>query len=312
MSTKELFLGIDTSCYTTSVAAAWDDSVVSLKKPLEVKVGERGLRQSEAFFQHSKNLPQLFEELGEKVNFKDFEKLTVAVSTKPRNVKGSYMPVFSAGQGYARTIVTIADAKYIETSHQEGHIMAAIHSCKKYDISEKPFLTYHISGGTTELLLARRTEAGFECELVGGTLDLPAGQFVDRIGVAAGFAFPAGRFVDNSACEYIGEKPRVKTCVKEEYINFSGEETRYERALKEGEDKQLVAYCTMKCISDSIKKTIVSAKRKYNVENVLMVGGVSSSRFMREEFSDISGVFFAESDLCTDNAVGTCLIGKLF
>lgn len=310
MIAKRLFLGIDTSCYTTSVAAAWDDIVVSLKKPLEVKVGECGLRQSEAFFQHSRNLPRLFEDLKRQVNFKEFDNLTVSASTRPRNVEGSYMPVFTAGQGYAKAIATVTGAEYIETSHQEGHIMSAIYSCNIYDIQEKPFLTYHLSGGTTELLLARKTKTGFECEIVGGTLDLPAGQFIDRIGVSAGFDFPAGKYVDAAACSYDGKKSKIKTCVKGEYINFSGEETRYKKILSENGDKEFVSYCTMKCISRAIKESVVSAMEKYDVQNVLMVGGVSSSRFMRNEFSDMPNVFFAERDLCTDNAVGTCLIGK--
>ena len=311
MNLDRLFLGIDTSCYTTSVAAAFGGQMISLKKPLEVKVGECGLRQSEAFFQHSKNLPLIFDELKSQVDLKDFKNITIAVSSRPRNVDGSYMPVFTAGQGVARTIAAVTGAEYFEVSHQEGHIMAAIHSCKRYSIMDEPFLTYHISGGTTELLYAEKVGTEFKCEIVGGTLDLPAGQFIDRIGVKAGFSFPCGKEMDYSACEYSGDKPKVKTCVKGAYINFSGEETRYSRALSEDGNGDYAAYCTMKCISESVKKSVVFAKEKYNVKNVLMVGGVSSSKFMREEFSDIPGVFFAESDLCTDNAVGVCLMGKM-
>ncbi len=310
MNLKELFLGIDTSCYTTSLVAAWGDNIISLKTPLEVKVGECGLRQSEAFFQHSRNLPKLFDELKEKLDFQAFEKMTVAVSSKPRNVEGSYMPVFEAGRGYAKVVAGVTGATLVETTHQDGHIMAALYSCDAYEIAEKPFLVYHISGGTTELLLVRKKGIGFDCEVVGGTLDLPAGQFVDRIGVAAGFEFPAGKFVDKHALEYSGEKPKVQISVRGEYINFSGEETRYRRILAENKDGGFAAYCTMKCISESIKKSIISAQKKYGTKNVLMVGGVSSSEFLRNEFSDMKNVLFAEPILCTDNAVGVCLIGK--
>lgn len=311
MSHSKLFLGIDTSCYTTSVAADTGDTVIHVKKPLKVKEGECGLRQSEAVFQHIKNLPLCFDELKEQLNFRDFEGVTVTVSSRPRNVDGSYMPVFLTGQSFAKVIADTLSAEYFETSHQEGHIMAAIYSCKKYSVLTKPFLTYHLSGGTTELLLVKPTDDGFECGIVGGTLDLPAGQFIDRIGVKLGMEFPCGKYLDYSACEYLGEKPKVKTCVKEEYINFSGEETRNERMIESGADGGLVAYCTMKCIADSVKKSVQSAKKKYNIKNVLMVGGVSSSRFMRNEFSDMQNVYFAEPDLSTDNAVGVCQIGKM-
>ena len=311
MSLRKLFLGIDTSCYTTSVAAEADGQMISLKKPLEVKSGECGLRQSEAFFQHSKNIPVLFEELKNQISVRTYDEVIISVSSKPRSVEGSYMPVFTAGYGYARAIAAMLGAKLIETSHQDGHIMAAMYSCKNYSIMEKPFLTYHISGGTTELLLAQKMGNEFQCEIVGGTKDLPAGQFVDRIGVKIGYDFPCGRFMDYSACEYSGKKPKIKTCVKDGYINFSGEETRYQRLLDTDCDKDYAAYCTMKCISDSLKQSIEFAKEQYKTENVLMVGGVSSSRFIRNEFSDMPGIFFAAPDLCTDNAVGVCVLGRM-
>ncbi len=311
MSLGKLFLGIDTSCYTTSVAADICGQMISLKKPLEVKSGKCGLRQSEAFFQHSKNLPVLFEELKSQLSPQKFDEVVISVSSKPRSIEGSYMPVFTAGHGYARAIATMLDARLIETSHQDGHIMAAMYSCKNYSIMSEPFLTYHISGGTTELLLAQRSGSEFKCEIVGGTKDLPAGQFIDRIGVKLGYDFPCGKFMDYSACEYIGDKPKVKTCVKDGYINFSGEETRYQRMPDTECEKDYIAYCTMKCIADSLRKSIEYAKAEYNVKNVLMVGGVSSSRFIRNEFADMPGIFFAEPDLCTDNAVGVCVLGKM-
>ncbi len=308
---SRLFLGIDTSCYTTSLAAAFGENVISLKRPLAVKVGECGLRQSEAFFQHTKNLPELFLELKEKIDFKEYDEVFVTVSSNPRNVENSYMPVFTAGQEVAKIISLVLGAKYFEVSHQEGHIMSAIYSLKKYFVMNEPFLTYHISGGTTELLFTKREGNRFLCEIVGGTKDLPAGQFIDRIGVRSGFSFPSGKEMDQRACLYAGEKSKTKICVNDGYINLSGEETRYERLLESGKDRDFVAYATMKTISDSLKKSIDFAKEKYGVTSVLMVGGVSSSLFIKNEFSDTENVFFAEPHLCTDNAVGVCLMGKM-
>lgn len=311
MDAEKLFIGIDTSCYTTSVAVITEDGAVQFKKMLSVKEGGCGLRQSDALFQHIQNMPELFDELKKQFSFKDYSKIFVTVSTRPRSVEGSYMPVFTAGRAFARTVADVLGAKYREVSHQDGHIMAAIYSSRKYSILEKSFLAYHLSGGTCELLLVKRCGAGFECEIVGGTLDLPAGQFIDRIGVEIGMSFPCGRYMDYSAMEYDGEKPKVKNCVKGAYINFSGEETRYRRLLAEGENPERVAYCVMKCIADSVKKSVLSAKEEFDVENVLMVGGVSASCFLREAFSDVPNVYFAEAALSTDNAVGVCELGRL-
>ena len=236
-------------------------------------------------------------------------KSTVAVSAKPRSVEGSYMPVFLAGQSFAKAIADVLDARYIETSHQDGHIMAAIYSCKKYSILDEPFLTYHLSGGTTELLLVNKKGNTFDCRIVGGTKDLPAGQFIDRIGVALGMDFPCGKYLDYSAINFQGKFPKVKTCVNEGFINFSGEETRYSRKIAENADGSEIAYCVMKCIAQSVKKSVEHAMEKFNVNNVLMVGGVSSSEMLRAEFSDMPGVYFAEPQFSTDNAVGVCEIG---
>jgi len=219
------------------------------------------------------------------------------------------MPVFLAGQSFAKAIADVLDARYVETSHQDGHIMAAIYSCKKYDILGEPFLVYHLSGGTTELLLAKNMGNGFCCEIVGGTKDLPAGQFIDRIGVKLGFDFPCGKYMDYSAQNYAGDKVRVKICVNDGYINFSGEETRYSRLSQNGEDKEKIAYSVMECIAASIHRSVEFAKEKYGIKNVLMVGGVSSSKILRDKFFDIPNVYFAEPDLSTDNAVGVCEIG---
>ncbi len=310
MHEKKLFLGIDTSCYTTSLAVIADGEVKQLKKMLDVKMGECGLRQSDAHFQHVKNLPQLFGEMKKQINFKAYDDVIVTVSSRPRSVDGSYMPVFIAGQSFARVVADVLSAKYFEVSHQDGHIMAAIHSCGAYELLDEPFLTYHLSGGTTELLLTEWCGDGFKCTLVGGTRDLPAGQFVDRMGVKLGMSFPCGKYMDLAAIEYTGEKPKVKTCARDGYINFSGEETRYRRLTEDGKDSGEIAYCVMKCISESVKKSVLDAKKLHGAENVLMVGGVSSSKFMRNEFAEMNNTYFAAPELSTDNAVGVCKMGE--
>lgn len=306
----KVVLGIDTSCYTTSVAVKCNEKMIHIKRMLDVKEGECGLRQSDALFQHIKNLPELFDELKKQIILNDYNDITVAVSAKPRSVEGSYMPVFLAGQSFGRAVADVLNARYIEASHQDGHIMAAIYSCKNYSICEEPFLTYHLSGGTTELLLTKKSGKGFKCEIVGGTKDIPAGQFIDRIGVKLGMQFPCGKYLDYSAVNYQGEKPKVKSCVSDGFINFSGEETRYSRMIGEKAEPGRIAYCVMKCIAQSVRRSIEDAKKKYGVKNVLMVGGVSSSKMLRNEFSDMPGVFFAEPEFSTDNAVGICEIGS--
>ena len=87
-------LGIDTSNYTTSAALLDLETgeVHQEKQLLPVKVGEVGLRQSDAVFHHTRQLPELLERL--RPFLENNPVCGVSVSTRPRNVDGSYMPCF--------------------------------------------------------------------------------------------------------------------------------------------------------------------------------------------------------------------------
>jgi len=147
-------LSIDTSNYTTSVAAVDADGniVADERQLLKVDQGERGLRQSQALFQHIVALPELIKKVTDIIHKKNLRICAVAASDRPRPVEGSYMPVFLAGDGYARVISDTLGVPLYEFSHQDGHIMSGIRSCEGYDLLEKEFISVHLSGGTTEIL----------------------------------------------------------------------------------------------------------------------------------------------------------------
>jgi N6-L-threonylcarbamoyladenine synthase len=170
-----MIIGIDTSCYTTSIALINDDGSIIMNRRLmlEVKPGQRGLRQSEAVFQHLQNLPRLVEDLKNATPI-----LAVSVSTKPRPVAGSYLPVFKVGASFGAALAGLIGVPFYETSHQEGHLRAGFIDG---DLPSEPFLAWHLSGGTTELLYVKAFSGGFNLEKVGGSSDLHVGQLVDRI-----------------------------------------------------------------------------------------------------------------------------------
>ena len=180
-----LILGIDTSNYTTSCALynTEDKSIIQKKQLLPVKSGECGIRQSDAVFHHTKQLPALLESLFEDVNVKVE---AVSVSDTPRRCEDSYMPCFTVGEGMARGISAALDAELFRNSHQEGHIAAALYSANKLDLIGKRFLAFHVSGGTTEALLVTPSESSFiKAELIANTNDLNAGQLVDGVSMEA-------------------------------------------------------------------------------------------------------------------------------
>lgn len=313
-------LGIDTSCYTTSIAAV--DEELKLchdgRIMLEVPSGGRGLRQSEAFFQHSRNLSRLLEQCLDSINAGDIK--GVAVSTRPRSKEGSYMPVFMAGCHTAKAVSLLLKVPIIEVSHQDSHIEAGVWS-SGYDL-KKEFLAYHISGGTTELLYVDYSDR-LKIEEIGGSNDLKAGQFIDRAGVAMGLGFPCGREMDRLCREYHGEGMAVPVSIDGSYMSFSGPESHVQRMIRGRElSRKEIAEVSggiFRCIAESIEKTAVNAKQRYAASELLLVGGVASNTRIREYLENSSELMkngikpvFSDPRYSSDNAAGTAVLGMRY
>ncbi len=228
----EYILGIDTSNYKTSIAVVDREKhiICDLRRFLTVKQGERGLRQSDALFQHIQNLPELMAEM--RTEF-DGEITAAACSFRPRPEAGSYMPVFLAGSGFAKSAAAAMNIPLAGFSHQEGHIEAIRAYSPLQSVNQ--FLACHFSGGTCEVLDVSETNsakngmprlhfaenaaeddlkashakkphqadpaerAAYTMNITGGTKDISFGQVLDRAGVALGMEFPAGGQLDRMA-----------------------------------------------------------------------------------------------------------------
>ena len=331
MQMTECVLGIDTSNYKTS-AALVDLSgriIADSRELLKVKKGERGLRQSEALFQHVENLPRILDEVyrateGAEVVKDAFEIRAVCASVKPRPAEGSYMPCFNAGRTAGRVIARALSVPYFETSHQEGHI-AAIEGSLGFELPQD-FLSLHLSGGTCELLKVHRARTGYDIEIVGGSKDISFGQVIDRVGVALGMEFPSGVFMDEMALKAskLTYKPLLTGVrVSESWFNLSGLETQAQRAVENsGSASGFDSYALILELFDRItactEKMIEQAKKAYGLKTVLFAGGVSSSRYISEKLMRYSKdmgyeFYFGDQSLSSDNAVGTARIGaRLF
>lgn len=302
----DIFLGFDTSNYTTSAAAVGNDFVKSERKILEVKKGQRGLRQSDAVFLHMKNMPAVYSALLDGLDAANV--CGVGVSTKPRNADGSYMPVFLAGEGYARVVAKTLGVPIFEYSHQDGHIMAGIVSGNCEELLDKEFLSVHLSGGTTELLKSRFNGYNFENEIVGGTKDISAGQLIDRIGVSLGLVFPCGKEIEKLG-ERTEKTEKLKISADGGFANFSGAETALLRMDIPAEEKaRTVLFHVAKTLCVMLNNTIKSEK----TDNILVVGGVASNNLIRDYLvKNVNGkIFFAESEYSSDNAVGVAALAK--
>jgi len=305
------FLGLDTSCYTTSLAMADEDEniLLNVQKPLYVEKGSKGLRQSDGVFQHIKNLPDIFSQIRPFAG----DIAAVAASACPRPADVSYMPVFVAGESFAKAAAHALDAAYIPSTHQHGHIYAAMIG---NDLREPVFHAIHVSGGTLELLrIAQENSIVKDIRLLGGTEDVTAGQLIDRVGVKMGLAFPCGREMEKLAGEAEEPGEVLSVTVRGTKAHLSGAETESYKLLESGKDIRKVSRAVFRCVSDTLLALAENAYRIEKTACVLFMGGVCSSEFIKDYIvnalrkKNIKAVF-AKKEYAGDNACGLAVQAK--
>ena len=308
MPTDKHIIAIDTSNYTTSVALMNTDGdlLANLKRPLKVREGERGLRQSDAVFLHTVNIPSVMDELHSL--YPHISPVAVGVSEKPRNEDGSYMPCFLSGVAAASAIAKTLGIPLYRFSHQCGHIMAAIYSSGAEELLSGPFCAFHLSGGTSEFLSVTPTKYDFKTEILGGTSDLNAGQVIDRIGVYLGFSFPAGQQIERAALENDKKLPKKAISQKGFSFNLSGLENMALKLYRDTEDRSLVSAFVLDFIYRSIDAVCEEYESLHGKTSFVFAGGVMCNSIIKRELSRRFTSYFAEPALSTDNAAGVAAL----
>ena len=299
-----LCVGFDTSNYTTSVAFCDGGEGRNESRILDVPQGALGLRQSDALFLHVRRLPEIVERLlqGRDLN----GAAVVAASSRPRETEGSYMPCFLAGVCEAKTLAMALGADYLEFSHQQGHLAAAAWSAGREDLLDRPFLAWHLSGGTTELLHVVPDGAAVHAEVIGGTTDISAGQLIDRTGVLLGLPFPAGRHVDEL---YYQANSTLSYRVKLQGLQFSlsGMENKVKALMEQGEAPATIARFAVDTVAGAVRRATAAAKERYPGLPVLCSGGVASNSVLRSMLRDAC---FAAPEFSRDNAMGIAVLAR--
>lgn len=303
-------LAFDTSNYTSSAAYLDMDSGrgANVSRLLPVSPGALGLRQSEAVFSHVRAMPQILDELAARPEFGKAEDF--AASDAPRAVDGSYMPCFLVGMTLARTMASAqAQGKQpLFFSHQQGHIAAAVYSAGRMALLSQPFLAWHLSGGTTELLLVRPdAQKLFTETIIGGTMDISAGQFIDRAGVALGLGFPCGRALSEIA-DACPSQERYKVKVEGARFSLSGMENRVRDMLIHGADDAKVANFVLNTVIYAVGQATRQALESYPGLSVLCSGGVASNARFRQRMQACFDTCFARPEFSTDNAMGIAVL----
>lgn len=303
------YLGLDTSNYTTSAAVldSCTGDVRQEKIMLPVKQGSKGLRQSEALFHHTKQLPDI---IGRLFGGCDSKVSAVGVSSRPRMGEDSYMPCFLAGKLAAYAFAAGRDVPVYETSHQTGHILAALYCTNQLELVNERFAAFHISGGTTDILMCCPSDNIIDIVRVGGSNDLNAGQAIDRTGVMLGMSFPCGREL-SSLAEKSSETFKIKPSVKGLECSFSGLENKTSKMLSNGFDSYDIARFCIDYIYHTIRELTLTVRREFGQIPLIFAGGVMSNNFIRKKISDEFGAFFAKPEFSCDNAVGAAVYACL-
>ena len=308
---KPCYLGLDTSNYTTSLAFCDENGeiVANLKQPLEVKAGERGLRQSDAVFLHIRNLPVLFERA--KDLFREYSPIAIGVSAYPRTVEGSYMPCFLSGKSAAYAMGAALGVPVYEFSHQTGHVTAALYSSgAPEETYDSEFLAFHVSGGTTEALLVKPNDGDFLCELIGGTLDMNAGQAIDRVGVAMGLAFPCGPEMERLALTLGNKKAKgIHVSVKDGKCNLSGLENKAIQLYEQTGSREETARFVLDFIAETLARITADVRTAHPELPVVYSGGVMSCSLIQKRLAG-ENTYFAEPQFSADNAAGIALLAR--
>ena len=300
-------LGLDTSNYTTSAAVFDGEGGRNQGRLLEVRPGELGLRQSDALFQHVKHLPEVVEALLGEGGLGTVQ--AVGASTRPRAVEGSYMPCFLAGASQGQVLSQVLGVPFYAFSHQQGHLAAAAWSAGRLGLLDRPFLAWHLSGGTTELLRVEPEEDGVavRAEILGGTCDISAGQLIDRTGVLLGLSFPAGKEVEKLSRQ-AQKREYYKVKVKDLTFSLSGMENKVRQMVQRGEEPAEVAWFAQETVCRVVQACTKAAMEAYPGLPVLCSGGVASNGRLKELLRQNCGALFAQPQFSTDNAMGTAVL----
>ena len=297
-------VGFDTSNYTTSVAWFDGNRGDNCSKLLPVRQGELGLRQSDAVFAHIKGLPELS---GRLFCHADTDKIyAVGVSTRPRAVEGSYMPCFLVGYSHAKLVADLHKVPLFEVSHQQGHVAASLWSAGRMDLMDEPHLAWHLSGGTTELLLVEPDGKNVRCTKIGGTTDISAGQLIDRTGQLLQLPFPAGKHLD-ALSETAQRSDVFPVKCRELSFSLSGIQNKVTEFHQKHQDSAETAAYALRCVCHAVQKATQNARKAYPGLSVVFSGGVASNAMLRRVMLP-EGAVFCEPRYSTDNAMGVAVL----
>lgn len=216
------------------------------------------------------------------------------------------MPCFMVGYSHAKMLSDLLRVPLVEVSHQQGHVAASLWSAGHMELMDMPHLAWHLSGGTTELLLVEPVGKNVQCTKIGGTTDISAGQLIDRTGQMLGLPFPSGKHLDALSKEgTLKETFKVK-CNQMEF-SLSGVQNKVQQYhAAHGDSAETAAYA-LRCVAKAVLLASEQAMKAYPGLRIVFSGGVASNSMLRDIIAPLDPIF-SQPQFSTDNAMGVAVL----
>ena len=225
------------------------------------------------------------------------------------------------GATVARSIAAGLGVPSLGVHHMEGHLMAPLLSDEPPDY---PFVALLVSGGHTQLI---RANAFGDYRLLGESVDDAAGEAFDKTAKLLDLPYPGGPHVaalaeTGNPDRFVFPRPMVKHPGLD--FSFSGLKTHVATCIKQLSDagsldeqaKADIARCFEEAVVDTLLIKCRRALKQEGVSTLVMAGGVSANRRLRERLAEVLGkdgaqVIYPAPSLCTDNGAMIAYAGAL-
>ncbi|OGM75153.1 tRNA (adenosine(37)-N6)-threonylcarbamoyltransferase complex transferase subunit TsaD [Candidatus Woesebacteria bacterium RIFOXYB1_FULL_38_16] len=313
-------LGIETSCDETAAAIVEDgrvvlSNIVASSQELHIKTG--GIIPEHAARAQLESMLHVVEEAFKASGCNQEEIDAIAVTTGPGLI-GSLL----VGIETAKTLAYLWNKPIVPVNHLIGHITACFlkqdSDIAAQKVPEFPAIALVVSGGHTDMILM--TDHG-KAKWLGGTRDDASGEAFDKIARLLSLPYPGGpslsKRADNYLLRYPDKKlnlfPRPMIGSGNYDFSFSGLKTSVFNNIKNRRlsDFEIDEYSAevQAAIADVLVTKTIRAVEKYKPKSLLLAGGVSANRFLRDSFSEYfngsptgTSFYVPVVSYCTDNA----------
>lgn len=174
------------------------------------------------------------------------------------------------------------------------------------ELMDSPHLAWHLSGGTTELLLVEPEGKNVRCTRIGGTTDISAGQLIDRTGQMLDLPFPSGKHLDALSREAM-DKQTFRVRCNDSYFSLSGVQNKVQQYHAQGQNPAETSAYALRCISTAVVQASKQAQERFPGLPIVFSGGVASNSLLRQKLEPLSPIF-APPQYSTDNAMGVAVL----